>query len=127
MGSDVFVLEQSELGLLPAAERPYFRPAIMNPSIVDGQIQVKYHVFYPYTKDLPDIATEQVLQERLPTYYSEYLYPAKATLSARRSLKESQPQLVGPLATPSLANRAATEDSIQVLRWRPFLRLRCDG
>ena len=89
LGNDVFVIDQSQFDHLPTEEQSYFRPAVMNPSIVDGQIRHGYYVFYPYTKGLPTIETEPVLQERLPTYYEEYLAPAKPKLSARKTLKKA--------------------------------------
>ena len=89
LGNDVFIVEESQFDHLPAKERRYFRPAVMNPSIADGKIGSRYHVFYPYTKGLPTIDNEQALHERVPTYYKEYLVPAKSALSARKTLKKA--------------------------------------
>ena len=89
LGNDVFVLDRSQFDHLRTEERSYFRPAVMNPSIADGQIRSTYYVFYPYTEGLPTIETEQALQERLPTYYEEYLTPAKSKLSARKTLQKA--------------------------------------
>jgi adenine-specific DNA-methyltransferase len=92
LGNDVFVVPKPYVEQLNTRERRFFRPAVMNPSIIDGQLRDMYYVFYPYTTGLPDINTESDLQRYVPSYYTEHLLPAKPSLAARRTLAV-QPEL----------------------------------
>jgi predicted RNA methylase len=89
LGNDVFVVAKDYIGHLQAAERNFFRPAVMNPSITNARLSDAYYVFYPYTTGLPEIETEQDLQNNVPTYFRELLLPAKNKLEARKSLGKS--------------------------------------
>lgn len=84
LGSDVFVVPKEYVKRLKKRERRYFRPAVMNPSVIDGQLSDSYYAFYPYSDGLPRIETEQQLEETVPRYYKEYLAPAKARLQSRQ-------------------------------------------
>jgi adenine-specific DNA-methyltransferase len=86
LGSDVFVVSDEYYNMLPAGERVFFRPAVMNPSIIDARLNKNHYVFYIHTPGLPPIASEQDLSDHVPTYFSQRLLPAKEKLAARRTL-----------------------------------------
>lgn len=90
LGNDVFIVNKEYLEHLRKSERKFFRPAVMNPSIVDAKLNDAYYVFYPYTTGLPGIANEEDLATHVPTYFEELLLPAKSKLAARKSLAKSQ-------------------------------------
>ena len=89
LGNDVFIISKDYFDKLRKSERQFFRPAVMNLSILDGRVNDSYYVFYPYSDDRLAIATEQELEGRVPTYFKEFLMPAKPKLSSRKSLTES--------------------------------------
>jgi predicted RNA methylase len=89
LGNDVFIVTKEYVEHLHKPEQRFFRPAVMNPSIVDAQLNDAYYVFYPYTTGLPEVATEEKLREHVRTYFDELLFPAKQKLSARKSLAKS--------------------------------------
>ena len=89
LGNDVFIVAKEYLQKLRKSERRFFRPAVMNVSIVDGRLNDDYYVFYPYREGLPSIASERDLEDHVPTYFKEFLQPAKSKLSSRRSLKKA--------------------------------------
>ncbi|MFA5397472.1 MAG: N-6 DNA methylase [Methanogenium sp.] len=68
-----FVLTKDSVESLPAQERKYFCPAILNPSIEKGMIKDIFYVFYPYLHNQQEIATEQDLKSVLPIYYKNIL------------------------------------------------------
>lgn len=84
LGNDVFVVPREYVQGMQKKEQRFFRPAVMNPSIVDGKLSPTYYAFYPYTKGLPEITSEKELQDFVPQYYDERLRPAKKALSTRR-------------------------------------------
>jgi adenine-specific DNA-methyltransferase len=83
LGNDVFVIRRERLDELPKKERRFFRPAVMNPSIVDGQLASDYFVFYPYSNGLPPIETEEDLKTLVPSFYETELAPLKDKLEGR--------------------------------------------
>jgi len=89
LGNDVFVVTKDYVQRLRKAERRFFRPAVMNVSISDGELDDNYYVFYPYSADLPRIESEDDLREHVPTYFRELLLPAKQKLSKRKSLQKA--------------------------------------
>jgi len=92
LGNDVFVVPKEYVQGMRKSEQRFFRPAVMNPSIVNGKLSPTYYAFYPYTKGLPDITTEEELEGCVPQYYKERLRPAKKALAARKTLA-AQPDL----------------------------------
>jgi adenine-specific DNA-methyltransferase len=86
LGNDVFIVPKEYVQKLPDNEKRFFRPAVMNLSISDARLNDKYYVFYPYSEGLPVIATELSLEENVPTYFQEFLLPAKPKLESRKSL-----------------------------------------
>jgi len=83
----VFIVPEEVVMSLPAAERPYFRPSIDNLAIDAGHLYKANYVFYPHTKGLEPITTEERLQNLLPETYSRILLPVKDSLMARTSLR----------------------------------------
>ena len=86
LGSDVFIVPKEYVQKLRKSEQKFFRPAVMNTSIVGARLNDKYYAFYPYSAGKLDISTEQELQDRVPTYFNDFLLAAKTKLSSRRSL-----------------------------------------
>lgn len=78
-----FVLETDAFMSLPKAERSYFRPAILNASIFDGQLSTGWHVFYPYNYEGITLQTERELQKAVPRYFAQYLQPNRKELASR--------------------------------------------
>ena len=81
----VFVLGNCEYESLPKKERRFFRPAVMNQSIEDGQLRLLYWVFYPYNPKGAMFRTEDELLAGVPIYAERFLIPAREDLLARRS------------------------------------------
>lgn len=80
--NDVFLLPAAEFYRLPEAERPYFRPAIINDSIVAGTLRSATFLFYPYGESA--IRDEEELLRRVPTYYEGHLKSNRHELAARQ-------------------------------------------
>ena len=89
LGNDVFVVAKQYVQKLRKSERQFFRPAVMNVSISNAKLTDTYYVFYPYTRGLAEISTEEELEQNVPTYFKERLLPVKAKLSSRKSLKKA--------------------------------------
>ena len=85
----VFIRTTAELNALPKSERRWFRPATINESIQSGAILSNHYVFYPYDDQGLAIASEEKLNEEVPTYSTHHLQPAKARLSQRSSISRS--------------------------------------
>lgn len=83
----VFLVTQEYYDALPQKEKRFFRPAVTNDSIQQGQLIKTAYVFYPYGS--ADIGTEAELKRKVPTYYADKLKPAKALLSSRARKAES--------------------------------------
>lgn len=83
----VFIVPEEMVMSLPEAERPYFRPSIDNLAIDSGHLYKANYVFYPHTKGLEPILSEERLQELLPETYRMILLPAKDNLRGRNSLR----------------------------------------
>jgi adenine-specific DNA-methyltransferase len=90
LGNDVFIVSKEYVQKLPENERRFFRPAVMNLSISDASLNDSYFVFYPYSEGLPDIQSEEDLAQHVPTYFHEFLEPAKLKLSSRKSLAKAK-------------------------------------
>jgi methylase of polypeptide subunit release factors len=87
-----FLLNQHSLQTLPSRERRFFKPALMNDSIQDGQLRDLYRIFYPYDESGPLFATERDLLEAVPQYANRYLLPLRDKLAGRSSLTRSNRQ-----------------------------------
>lgn len=83
----VFIVTEDYIMTLPENERAFFRPSIDNLAIDNGHLYRMNYVFYPYSKDVERIDSEERLQELLPVTYRQKLLPAKEQLKGRGSLK----------------------------------------
>ena len=83
----VFIVTEDYIMSLPENERPFYRPSVDNLAIDNGHLYRMNYVFYPYSKDIERIDTEERLRELLPVTYSQKLLPAKEQLIGRSSLK----------------------------------------
>lgn len=86
LGNDVFIVGKEYVLKLRKSESRFFRPAVMNLSISEASLNDNYYVFYPYSEGLPDIQSEDDLAQHVPTYFQEFLSPAKPKLSNRKGL-----------------------------------------
>jgi hypothetical protein len=86
LGNDVFIVPKDYFLGLSKGERRFFRPAVMNPSIVDGRLRDAYYAFYPYTEGLSPIESEEDLKRVVPKYYKDHLSGAKSALRGRTTL-----------------------------------------
>lgn len=83
----VFIVTEDYIISLPENERAFFRPSVDNLAIDNGHLYRMNYVFYPYSKDVERIDSEERLQELLPVTYRQKLLPAKEQLTRRGSLK----------------------------------------
>ena len=81
-----FILDIYDYETLPTKEQVYFKPAVMNQSIQDGQLQSFYWVFYPYNIEGPRFTTEEEMLEAVPVYAERFLIPKRERLLGRTSL-----------------------------------------
>jgi hypothetical protein len=86
--NEVFVLTKERYSALPAKERRYFRPAVVNSSIRRNVLSMGSYVFYPYGRFT--IAEEIELQLRVPNYFASTLLPAKGLLLKRAGIDRSR-------------------------------------
>jgi adenine-specific DNA-methyltransferase len=86
--NQVFLLDPSEWEELPATEKRYFRPAVVNDAIQDGMLHIVKYVFYPYGEH--EIKTEAELVRVVPEYYQHYLYPNYMQLRGRARTNEER-------------------------------------
>jgi adenine-specific DNA-methyltransferase len=85
----VFLLAVPEVDALPFKERKWFRPAVMNESINNGQIDTLQRIFYPYDREGLAIKTEDQLRRLVPAYFEQYLLPARERLERRASIVQA--------------------------------------
>lgn len=106
-----FVVPNHFVAHLPKGERQYFRPALMNDSIVDGQLFDQYRVFYPYGDELEPITSEKMLKEIVPRFYEKHLVGYRDALKqrsgdmARRWWELTRPRNQQFTKTPKLVSK----------------------
>lgn len=83
----IFIVPEEFVMSLPENERNYFRPSADNISIDMGHLYRISYMFYPRTKGLELIESEEQLQQLLPETYRRLLLPSKKKLSDRPSMK----------------------------------------
>lgn len=83
----VFIVPEEFVMSLPKNERPFFRPSIDNLAVDSGHLYRMNYVFYPHTRGLDTISTEDQLSELLPETYNKILLPAKSHLTKRSSMR----------------------------------------
>ena len=84
-----FLLDDLTYRALPKTEQQFFRPAVVNESIRNGQIIPGMWVFYPYGEGMPIIASEADLKKKLPVYFKTKLNPYRDALIQRARITES--------------------------------------
>ena len=87
--NSVFLLTAVQVEALPAKEREWFRPAITNEAISEGQIDSSHLVFYPYSQQGLSITSEDQLLRMLPNYFEKYLEPGRRRLEQRANIVRS--------------------------------------
>lgn len=85
--NDVFLVPEPELKLLPGAERQYFRPAVINGSVMGGRLSSRTFVFYPYGDK--ELASEDDLRAKLPHFYRDHLAEHRDELANRQRKSEA--------------------------------------
>lgn len=83
-----FLLDDGDYRALPKSEQQFFRPAVVNESIRNGQIIPGMWVFYPYGENVPAIASEKDLKKMLPVYFKRKLSPYRDALIQRARITE---------------------------------------
>lgn len=78
-----FLVDKSFISELPKAERTYFRPAVVNGSIVAGRLSDWKYVFYPYGSNR--LKSETELKRRLPHFFGGHFLKHRAALKSRVS------------------------------------------
>jgi hypothetical protein len=85
-----FLLDNDGYLTLPNYERQFFRPAVVNETIRNGQIIPGMWVFYPYdSKGALMITSEADLKKMLPHYFKTKLDPYKEALIRRAWITEA--------------------------------------
>ncbi len=84
-----FLLDDVSYLALPKHERQFFRPAVVNETIRNGQIIPNIWVFYPYGEGVPTITLEADLKKELPTYFHTKLNPYREALIQRARITEA--------------------------------------
>lgn len=84
-----FLVSRQYVQGLSARERKYFRPAVVNNSIIDGALNDSTYVFYPHGEGM-DIQSEDELRKKVPVFSSDRLFPNKAALRKRSRIKSDQ-------------------------------------
>lgn len=87
--NNVFLVSREYVEALPKGERKYFRPAVVNNSIINGLLNDKTYVFYPHSKGL-EIDSEETLLKKLKVFSADRLIPNKSALRNRSRIKADQ-------------------------------------
>ncbi|QIL19748.1 N-6 DNA methylase [Thermomonas sp. HDW16] len=87
--NSVYLVSREYAENLPKGERKYFRPAVVNNSIVDGVLNDTTYVFYPHGKGL-EIDSEEMLLKKLKVFAADRLLPNKVALRKRSRIKPDQ-------------------------------------
>lgn len=85
----VFLLNNEEFSALPKAEQRYFRRAVVNESIKNGQLLPGTWVFYPHGEDLSPLETEHEVASKLKHFFSTRLRPYRDALLRRARISEA--------------------------------------
>ncbi|MDP2953280.1 MAG: N-6 DNA methylase [Chloroflexota bacterium] len=83
-----FILDKVAWLDLPADERKFFRPAVINKSIQRGCLNDLAYIFYPYGN--LRIENENELAQSLKSYYQSTLFPCKASLISRAKIDQKR-------------------------------------
>jgi adenine-specific DNA-methyltransferase len=87
-----FVISKEDWEDLPAEEREFFRPAVLNQSLREGALNDSVYIFFPYgSHEIPD---EGALRRSLKVYMKRFLSLYRAELKARSSSSDRWWELV---------------------------------
>ena len=86
----IFTLTQDQYTSLPVRERKYFRPAVDNDAILNGEIEDMNYIFYPYPIEEKGFIDEDDLARKVPQYYDMWLRPNKDILIDRSGIDPNQ-------------------------------------
>jgi len=81
-----FLISKDEWLAMDSRIQPYFRPAVVNGSVVFGSLRDQKYIFYPYGKQ--QLKDEEELELKLGQYFSQTLKPAEAILRKRSSKRD---------------------------------------
>ncbi|MGQ0655136.1 MAG: HsdM family class I SAM-dependent methyltransferase [Betaproteobacteria bacterium] len=87
MGHDLFIVPAEYYSQLQKREQAYFRPAVMNRSVINGQLLPLFYIFYPNTAGLDQISSEKALASAVPDFYADFLKPDKEALAKRARIQ----------------------------------------
>lgn len=87
--NSVFLVSRDYVENLPKGERKYFRPAVVNNSIVNGILNDATYVFYPHGRGL-EIDSEETLIKKLKVFSADRLLPNKMALRKRSRIKQDE-------------------------------------
>lgn len=79
--NSAFIVTKGYYEKLSNRERKYFRPAVTNESIINGQLNDNYYIFYAEGDN--KILTKKELIEAVPKYYQDFLQENLNKLSSR--------------------------------------------
>lgn len=78
-----FLLPKEQWLQLPRKEQRFFRPAVVNESVIDGRLNDSVYVFYPHGQFAFD--SERALRTILPNFYKNHLANYRDSLRTRES------------------------------------------
>jgi len=84
--NEIFKISDTIFNKIPEKEKGLFRPVIENESIKDGYLTQKNYVWYPYNKNGLIFNSEEELSNQANYFYTNYLFPNKASLSQRAGI-----------------------------------------
>jgi adenine-specific DNA-methyltransferase len=82
LGSKVFLISKEDFEKIPEIEKKYYKKAIVNDSIKNGQLNLTNYVWYPYNNEGIVINNETEFQDKAPFSYN-ILLPFKKELISR--------------------------------------------
>jgi len=141
--NDVFLISSDYWRTLPARERRFFRPAVVNESIRKNVLSMSVYVFFPYGRNA--IGGEVDLAKQVGTYYSSFLEKNRERLKDRAGINpnkwweltrhrvwqvEEEPKLVSTYFGDSgsfAIDKAGSSVVVQGFAWIPKTRNAADS
>ncbi len=88
--NEAFLVKKEFVLSLPEKERAFFKPAVVNESINNGQLSDKIYIFYPYDQNGCFFKRETELKRSIPTYYERLLRPHRSALQKRAGIDAAE-------------------------------------
>jgi len=85
---DIFKIFDSDFVNLPEKEKKYFRPVVDNDAIVDGQLFLNKHIWYPYNESGILLENEESVIENTSSFYNSNLNPNRLILEKRAGINQ---------------------------------------